>query len=215
MKVCTEACILGALAAFSSPRRILDIGAGTGLLGLMLAQRYSCPVDAVEINESACDEANLNFSNSPWSDRITLFRTRVQDFSSAFPYDLIVSNPPFYQRHPVPVDGGRTLALHNQALPLADLVRAAMKFLTPEGLIYVLLPPSQLRDFSRMMKAAGFYRRLAFNIYNSPGKALFRVINAYSMKDDAFLEKDFTIKDAEGRYTEQFTSALRPYYLDL
>lgn len=215
MKVCTDACILGALAAHPNPRRILDIGAGTGLLSLMLAQRYPCPVDGVEIHPAAFQEAQENIATSPWPDRVSVFLTRIQDFASSSPYDLIVSNPPFFHRHRTPADDGRRLALHDGALPYSDLVKAALKHLSPGGLFFVLLHPGGSAAFTEMMSRAGFHLRRVYRIRNTAAKPVFRTITAYSHTGGERVETDFVISTEAGEYAEAFKEALRPYYLNI
>src|SRR5699024_3107200 len=92
MKVCTESCVFGALVEAINPSRILDIGTGTGLLSLMVAQKFSCPIDAVEMEVDACQQALANFQMSPWSDRLSLFHSSIQEFAltAQHRYDLIL-----------------------------------------------------------------------------------------------------------------------------
>lgn len=215
MKVCTDACILGALAKHPKPFRILDIGAGTGLLSLMAAQRYICPIDAVEVQEQAFEIANENITNSPWDNRVQVFCSPIQEFSSDHQYDLIISNPPFFYRHKTPVDEARKLALHNSSLPYSDIVQSVLKYLSRDGKFYILLPPAESATFSRMMFLAGFRMRLTYRIRNSNGKPVFRIISAYSYAVGEYTEIDFTIATKDGGYSAEFVEALRPYYLNL
>jgi tRNA1Val (adenine37-N6)-methyltransferase len=216
MKVCTDACILGAIAKFDRPSRILDIGSGTGLLSLMLAQRYDCPIDAVEIFLPSCEESSVNVQNSPWGDRINIYCQPIQDFSAGHAYDLVISNPPFFHGQKKGNATSRNLAIHGDRLPLSDLAKAALRFISPHGRLFVLFPPGEASAFSKMMKLAGTHVVEHHRIRNSPGSAVFRNIIAYSYQDEGFSQdRELIIRDTGREYSKDFVELLRPYYLNL
>src|SRR5690606_28939842 len=134
-KVCTEACVFGALAKFDKPARILDIGAGTGLLSLMLAQKFNCPIDAVEIEQQAFLQTQINFKSSIWTERLRIFHASIQDFQSEAPekYDLIITNPPFFTDHLQTRNPAKNLAIHNNSLSQEDLLESIAALLSPIG----------------------------------------------------------------------------------
>jgi tRNA1Val (adenine37-N6)-methyltransferase len=216
MKVCTDACILGALAQHSDPLRIIDIGSGTGLLSLMLAQKYACPIDAVEIHPASCGEAFTNIQNSPWNDRIHIHNQRIQDFFPDHTYDLIISNPPFFHGHKKSIVAERNLALHSDALPLSDLVKTVLRLLSPMGIFYLLLPPSESSVFSKMMKLVGAQIVYRCKIRNFPDTNIFREVTAYSFcYEGETREQELIIKINKDEYTEDFIQLLKPYYQKL
>ncbi len=158
MKVGTDSDLLGALCAGGS--RILDIGTGTGVLSLMLAQR--CPeahITAIEIDADAVLDAQKNFAESPWSDRLTLEHTSFQDYLSAHPdprFDSVVCNPPYFDRSLECPSRGRTLARHTSSLPFPILIQGAYSLLVEGGLFSVCIPPEVLQDFLDISREAGF-----------------------------------------------------------
>jgi tRNA1Val (adenine37-N6)-methyltransferase len=145
MKVGVDSVLLGSWASAGHPFRILDVGAGTGLLALMMAQRYpDALVDAVEIDRQACLQASGNVADSPWSDRI---RVICDDFCNYAAhclsrYDLIISNPPYFTASLKPQDTRRSIARHNDSLPHRCLLAESARLLTPAGVLAVVLPPA-------------------------------------------------------------------------
>jgi tRNA1Val (adenine37-N6)-methyltransferase len=215
MKVCTDACILGALAEYDRPLRIIDIGAGTGLLSLMLAQRYQCPIDAVEIYPPSCEEALINIQNSPWGDRVNIFCQRIQDFSTDNVYDLIISNPPFYHGQKKADAAHKNLALHGDELPLSDLVKVVLRLMSPDGKFFVLLPPTETSTLTKMMRLAGANLAGQCRIRNSPGSAVFREVTSFSFKNEiGCAMRELCIRDNQNEYSDDFINLLSPYYLN-
>ena len=149
MKIGTDAILLGAWAAAVEPQRILDIGTGSGIIALMLAQRFpAANVTALEIDAAACDQARGNFAASLFCDRLTLTRSAVQDFYPSHNFDLIVCNPPYFDRNSKPSDSARTMARHSDSLPLIELAAAASRLMGPGGVLNVILPIAQALAFA-------------------------------------------------------------------
>ena len=149
MKIGTDAILLGAWAAAVEPKRILDIGTGSGIIALMLAQRFpAANVTAVEINSAACEQACYNFVAAPFSDRLTLARSAVQVFRPRDQYDLVVCNPPWFQRSFKSPDAARTMARHSDSLSLEELGTHASRLLSPGGVLDVILPVAHALTFT-------------------------------------------------------------------
>ncbi|HUS02889.1 MAG TPA: methyltransferase, partial [Chitinophagaceae bacterium] len=135
MKVCTDACLLGSLLPVTSKNaepinRVLDIGTGTGLLSLMYAQRnIHAVIDAVEIEEDSFKQANENFIRSKWNDRIKIFYTDIRKFAPAKKYDLIITNPPFYENELLSTEKNKNIAKHDEGLTFRDLTGIITKHL--------------------------------------------------------------------------------------
>lgn len=160
LKVGVDAVLLGAWTPCTDVRRILDVGCGCGVISLMLAQR-TCPetacITAVDIDKDSVEECEVNFKLSPWPDRLF---TLTADFLDMYPYalyDLIVSNPPFYDSGVTDVASPRLRARHQQALPLDALIRHSYNMLLPEGRLVLILPTSRLDDIEAYGSDCGFH----------------------------------------------------------
>jgi tRNA1Val (adenine37-N6)-methyltransferase len=138
----------------------LDIGAGTGLLSLMAAQLGAGQVMAVELTQQSHEEAQLNFNNSPWADRLEAVHQAIQGFarSDGHRYDLVICNPPFFENHSKATDSLRKIARHNDELSFVDLIKCADQLLSSQGLFYLLLPVHAVEKFTDAASlVAGFY----------------------------------------------------------
>lgn len=215
MKVCTEACVFGAMVEAAAPLRILDIGTGTGLLSLMAAQKFSCPIDAVEMEEGAYRQALANFQISPWSDRITLFHASIQEFTPSHQYDLILCNPPFFSDHLQSPSKARNMAKHNSTLSHSDLAEALQGLLTESGLAYVLHPPSEAIMFDSLANGKDLYVQQRTQLMHHEEGPVLRYITVYGTKPKEHSLETFVIKDESGAYTNDFIEKLKPYYLYL
>lgn len=220
MKVTTDACLFGGLVAKKvqalQPTRILDIGTGTGLLALMLAQQTECPVDAIEVDRAAFNQARQNFETSPWTSRLQAYHMPVQDFETEWKYDLIICNPPFFSNHQQGIDAGKNKALHTDQLSFEDLTTVITQHLSEKGKAYVLLPEYEMSLFSALMSEKGLSCFEQTRVLNNPGKAVFRCINGFSAEETAPVsEAELVIRADQNEYSDQFTALLKDYYLHL
>ena len=158
MKVGTDGILLGAWATAETPSRILDIGTGTGVVALMLAQRFpAAMIDAVEANSDACGQAAGNFQVSPWADRLTAVYCRIQEFESAATYSLIVSNPPWFHDSMKPDDQARDTARHTDSMSPADLISAVARLMANDGVFTTILPVVEGQSFLGLAAQSGFH----------------------------------------------------------
>lgn len=218
MKVTTDACLFGALVDASGVEHILDIGTGTGLLALMLAQRSPAVIDAVELNEAVAAEAAANFAASPWADRLQLHQQDIADFQPPAPYDLIVSNPPFFSGHSSYEDKARDQAMNTAYLPFATLSKFVKRWLSPKGKAWVLLPDHEAGMFHAVAAKEQLHAQEEITIRNYEGGAVFRRVIAYGHQQKIPLqERDLVIyaEPVAASYTAAFTQLLAPYYLYL
>ncbi|MEQ1621530.1 MAG: methyltransferase [Methylococcales bacterium] len=175
MKICTDGLLFGAMAPIKPGDTVLDIGAGTGVLSLMAAQLGAERVTAVELTREAYEEAGFNFSNSPWSDRLTAVHRDIQSYAREEDsvYDVLISNPPFFVQHSKSVSPSRSIARHTDSLSFAELIVVVEKLLAPQGLFYVLLPTNAAMQFSELALVAGLFlsQQISYRGYeDSPTK---------------------------------------------
>jgi len=214
MKVCTDSCVLGAYARHSDPKYILDIGAGTGLLALMLAQRYISQIDAVELDPNSFSQARTNFWQSPWPDRIQIFKTRIQDFSSTHKYDLIISNPPFFRDHILPKKEGKGMATNQDDLSFEDLVKVVNHNLGPDGLFWIILPPVQSELFNLLAPQNQLYRSHQLFISDQVDSPVIRVISSFKKQRETSSQESQYLKIPTGEYSGWFSQLMKDYYLN-
>ena len=230
LKVCTDACVLGAFAdvganAGIAQTRILDIGTGTGLLALMAAQRNpAARVDAVEIDEVAAEQASENIANSPFGSRVRVWHERIQDFSPASRYDRILTNPPFYTNHLRPPDPALTRALHTDELPFSELLTAVLRLLKPDGQWWVLLPPYQTAQLTALAQTANLHPSRQLHLRHRADKPAFRVVTGFTFAAPEtaptlagatnFIQETLFIRESDNQtYTSAFQALLRDFYL--
>lgn len=221
MKVCTDACIQGAFTAQylvdknTTVPAILDIGAGTGLLSLMLAQRIPAIITAVELDPDAAQQALDNFAASPWANRLSLTQTDIRKMDNGLSYDFIITNPPFYESALKSGHAQKDQAMHATNLSYQELIRAIDRQLTPSGQVSVLLPYTVFEIFRELALIAGFQLREVLYIRQSVNHGFFRAVGIFSRSGGDTTVKELAIHDADRLYTNAFVSLLTPYYLYL
>ncbi len=219
MKVTTDACLFGAVVAIQIKnsklkiKSVLDIGTGTGLLSLMLAQEVDAHIDAVEIDEAAFMQAKENASNSPWKERINIFNTDVKNYQPGKKYDFIIVNPPFFEADLKSGDKKKNAAKHDTALTLEKLLKAVDDNLPDEGNVAVLLPWHRIKYFEEEALSINFHLHKKIFIKQTPQHNYFRGILFFSRTKTELLQSEIIIKNEEGIYTPEFTALLKDYYL--
>ena len=221
MKVCTDACLFGAILAEKIYRaqnkvsKLLDIGAGTGLLSLQVAQKNSISIDAVEIDQDSFEQAQQNFINSPWSERINIFNNDILDFVVDKKYDCIISNPPFYEGDLKSDNSKKNSAKHDSTLKLEQLLQVIEKHLSPTGYFAVLLPYQRVDYFIELAAEFNYKVQEQWMIRPTDAHPFFRGILFFSLAPTEFVTKQISIKDSTGNYTTEFVDLLKDYYLHL
>ncbi|MFY0599114.1 MAG: methyltransferase [Cyclobacteriaceae bacterium] len=216
MKVTTEGCLFGALIdPDRSPKHVLDIGTGTGLLALMLAQKYPQTLfDAVEIDAAAFLQARDNFKNSSWDANLNVFHSAIQDHNTAEQYDMIVSNPPFFRGSMTSKSTSGNLARHEEELNQLDLIKSIDRLLTEDGSFWVLYPEREAQTFCQLAIQYSFHLTNQITIFDRVGSKVFRVVQSFSRIEKPKSESNLIIK-AEVGYTHDFIELLKDYYLHL
>jgi tRNA1Val (adenine37-N6)-methyltransferase len=219
MKVCTDACILGAWFANKAPAyaRVLDIGSGTGLLMLMLAQKHKGPIRGIEIDLEAFHQLKENIGQSPWRQLLKVYPGDVRSFSFPEKFDFIISNPPFFENDLPAATAANNLARHSKELTFSELLEVIDENLSYKGSFGVLLPYHRTAWFEEEASARyGFTLKEKLLVKQTPRHDFFRSILHFSRLGDKFTPTaELIIQDIQGAYTEDFTELMNDYYLHL
>ena len=217
MKINTDGVLLAAIVKAAKPKSILDIGTGTGVIALMLAQRYeAAQIDAVEIDEEAAKTAGMNFENSPFAGRMKVFPSGFQNYFEQFPerkYDLIVSNPPFHIDSLKSPGEKRTLAKHTDVDFFEKLLKAISLHLTTTGCFWLILPNTMAGMIVELVDRNLLYPVKTINIKSYGHSDPHRVILCFSFSNDLPEISNFTIYKERGIYSKEYQTLLRPYFL--
>ena len=220
MKIGTDGVLLGAWTPIeNNPFSILDIGAGTGVVALMLAQRsHAEQIDALEIDEEAYEQAVANFENSPWSDRLFCFHAGLDEFveEPEDEYDLIVSNPPFYSEDYKTECEQRDLARFQDAMPFEDLIEAAALLLSENGMFSVIIPFKEEENFVALAKECELYPMKITRVKGTPTTEIKRALLAFSRNEMAeFPIDELVIETARHIYTPEYVELTKEFYLKM
>jgi tRNA1Val (adenine37-N6)-methyltransferase len=199
MKISTDAVLMGGLAFCENPLKVLDVGTGTGVIALMLAQRFpKAEVSAIELDELTAIQAKNNFLESPFTDKLTLWNESFQAFKPNHKFDLIVSNPPYFPDHLKSKDEQRNRALHADELPFRDLISKVSKLLNANGNFWVILPPRQMLEIVRISDEFALFLNKKYTIQDKPGKRVLREIVCFSFQKEEVIEEQIFIKNEDG-----------------
>ena len=215
MKVCTDSCILGAWTAtrLNGAKKILDIGSGTGLLSLMLAQKSDSFIDTIEWDPESAAQAGENIAASSWHDRVRLMEGDVRNFSLSSDYDFIITNPPFYESDLRSPAGKKNKAKHDESLTLDELIKVIPGCLQVESAFSILLPFHRSGYFEKLAEANGFYLREKLIVKQTPKHIPFRSICLFSFqKPKTLVSDELSIKNEMGKYSLEFTALMDDYY---
>lgn len=214
MKVCTDSCLFGAIVHSENPASALDIGTGTGLLSLMLAQKYpNLFIDAVEIDQNALIDAEKNILESPFKERISLIHSAIQAYNTDKKYDLIVSNPPFYVNQLKSPKLSTNYARHSEAINNNELMNAINKLLKPTGSLWLMLPPTQMQSIEKEASKYSLYSQARYFIKPNLAKPVFRVITEYKFTLPKNVYEQEILIYENNNYSPIFAQFLRDYYL--
>ena len=217
MKVGTDGVLLGAWVSVSHSKNALDIGTGTGLIALMLAQRNpDIQITAIEPNELALNDARINFENSEWNDRIQLIDSSLDNFEPASKFDLIISNPPYFQRDLLSPNEGRSMARHATDFDHIAFAKAS-EFLEKDGVIAGIYPVAIFKEFDSHARTLGLLPGRVCEVQPTPSKAPHRVLFEYSFAEVENCIFSSLIIEENGRhkYSKKYIDLTREFYLDL
>ena len=223
MKVGTDGVLLGAWAMLdeqctmdNEQCAVLDIGTGSGLVALMLVQRFAAAhIDAIDIEPSAVEQARMNFSQSPWAERLNAHLAALQDWQPNKRYNLIVSNPPYFQNSLKNPDKGRELARHTDSLPYDNLLRCTSALLAPRGIAAFVLPAQAETEIIRIAKENGLYCSRLTRVHSKPGKPAKRILIEFSPTppETPLVPQTFYIESATSPRSEEYAEMTKDFYL--
>lgn len=205
MKVGTDSIALSSWIQPRESQRILDIGTGTGILALACAQKTeTATIEALEIEAAAAAEAQKNFSLSPWSQRLIVHKLALQDFAPRAPYDLILSNPPYFTQLKRSTHPSRRQARHTETLKTTDIFAFAQKHLHSQGTLTLILPDDSAKSALRKAGQYGLFIHSQVLIRHSEGQAFKRVILTWGKTLQRFQREILTLTDGQGHYSDNY-----------
>ncbi|AEM70759.1 methyltransferase small [Allomuricauda ruestringensis DSM 13258] len=219
MKVGTDGVLLGAWASLDKlPESILDIGAGTGLIALQMAQRSSAEViDAIELDDGAYEQCVTNFEASPWGDRLFCYHAGFDEFVDEMDdkYDLIVSNPPFYSEDVASGNEPRDKARQNISLPFGELVEGAAKLLTEDGIFAVIIPFKEESNFIALAKNSGLFPVRITRVKGNPETDFKRCLMEFCFNEVKPNINNLVIEVGRHQYTKEYIELTQAFYLKI
>lgn len=218
MKVGTDGVMLGAWVNTGSAKQILDVGTGTGLIALMMAQRTNASITGIEIESKAAEEALTNSKNSPWHNRISIVNASLQSFAQAEPekFDLIISNPPFFSNSQKSKCEMLAMAKHNHMLPPADLIDCSVRLLNPGGRLAIILPCDSVTVIKQLAAKAQLHLLRETEVKPNSIKKPHRLLMEFGKTAHQPVEKDSVLIHNDDGYgfTNQYKSLTQMFYLN-
>ncbi|MCQ8821006.1 methyltransferase [Pseudoalteromonas agarivorans] len=215
MKVSTDGILLGAWAYLKGANTLLDIGTGTGLLALMCKQRQpALSITAVEIDEAAYKQAQQNIASSPWPN-ITVKHTTIQAFEQAAPFDVVISNPPYFNRSLKGLSDARNTARHTDGLSFDELIHAYMRLSHEHSCFNVILPTTEAGLFIELATQNGLYLNAHCQVKTTPSKAFSRSLMRFSLVNTLPELTSLCIKDDNNRYSDDYIALCKAFYLKM
>lgn len=219
MKIGTDGVLLGAWTSLQNkPESILDIGAGTGLIALMLAQRSGAEtIDTLEIDEDAYEQCVDNFEASSWGDRLFCYHAGLDEFLDDIKdqYDLIVANPPFYSEEVASGNSARDIARQNQSLPFEELIEGVSKLLTLSGVFSTIIPFKEEVKFIELAEQTGLYPQQITRVKGHPYSEIKRSLLQFSFNKKKVLIDELIIEIERHQYTPEYIALTKEFYLKM
>lgn len=218
MKVGIDGVLLGAWAPVENAKRILDVGTGTGLIALILAQRSNAAIIGIDIDQLAILQATENIRNSPWPSRLTVMKKSFQEYSNVLPerFDLIVSNPPFFINSTKTPIENRTAARHTDSLTHEELIENAISLLKSSGRICIILPVNEGLRCINFAESKGLYCTKQVTVFPKPGSDSKRLLVELSLIKSPKTETELVIEsEVRHQYSTEFIELVKDFYLKL
>lgn len=215
MKIGTDAVLLGAWACVNGAKRILDVGTGSGVIALMIAQRTTSDVviEAIDIDRESVEEASANARSSPWSEKINIHRSSLQEFQSLTKFDLIISNPPFFQNSLLPPAPSRQQARHDEMLSFEDLIFHSTRLLQKAGQLSLILPFAEGRQFKTLAAERGLFLVRETAVFTKASKPQERWLLEFSLSTGKKTTDKIILFEQRGTKTDAYRELTHPFYL--
>lgn len=213
MKVGTDAMLLGSSVDEENPSSILDIGTGTGVIALMLAQRFdAAKVIGLEIDDEACQEAKINFEQSTWKDRLEAIHGDILNIHFDDKFDLIVSNPPYYENSLISENERTSRAKHAEFLPIDDLLHKVASILNENGSFWVIIPSENAESWTLQAELNQLHLQSSISILGKEGQKEKRRVLAFSKEKKEITSSCLTIRSSEGKYTSEYIERTKDFH---
>lgn len=212
LKVGTDAMILGAICSWEHPKRLLDIGTGTGVLSLMCAQRFAFEeIVGIELSEEAFKDARINAQSSPFESRISMVNQSVQEYEPEEKFDAIISNPPFFENSLRNQDEQKSLARHTESLSFSELIASISRLLSDNGKAWIIVPYESSETIIRLAAENNLCVTDSITIFGKPGKTT-RMILSFSKQNPGITSATLCIRTEDGSYTEAYKTLTKEYH---
>ncbi len=215
MKVGTDGVLLGAWTNVTKAEKVLDIGTGSGLIALMLAQRCEASITGIDIDKDATLQAQINFDASPWKHRMEVFHSDLNEFHPSCQFDTIVSNPPFFADSLKCPDSQRNTARHNDTLTLDRLMEKVSLLLRPEGKISLILPFDQNEILLHTARQYGLYPSRHTAVITHPGLPPKRSLFEFRKQPSTYTTQELVIELERHVYSEEYIALTKDFYLKM
>ncbi|MCB0489791.1 MAG: methyltransferase [Cyclobacteriaceae bacterium] len=215
MKVGTDGVLLGAWANVENRKCILDVGTGSGLIALMVAQRSNAQpnIEAIEIDHESFVQACENIEASLWKDRIKIFHSALQTFQPEQAYDLIVCNPPYFVNSLKPENNSRATSRHSDHLPFFELIQFAKNHLTDNGSLQLVLPVVEGSNLIQLAAKESLFCNRKTDVTTRPGKPVERVLLEFTRHSIPTTKATLTLENENGERTKEFQQLVEDFYL--
>ena len=216
MKVGTDAMVLGSFVNSNGSKKGLDVGSGTGVLSLMIAQNNSdISIDAVELDALSAAEGELNFKNSPWPERLKTHHCDFLEYETEEKYDLIVSNPPYYQTTLVNQDDRKANARHENSLPMREFILKARRLLSDDGEFWFIVPVEDEQVWKKQCNSANLHMIEKISIHGKVGGDTKRVIFVCCNYKSILEESHFSVRDKSNGYSKEYKELTREFHFNV
>lgn len=213
-KVGTDGVLLGAWIQANNPKSILDVGSGSGLIALMLAQRFSsASITGIEIDEDSFLQGKDNFDNSPFANRLKMFHGDFLELKNTIGFDLIVSNPPYFQGNTTSGNLRRDRARHEEHLPQHRFLTKCKQLLTPAGTLGVILPAGESEYFIALARNENLFLNRCCKVYGRKDSPLKRVLLEFSGVEDTIKEEELILRNPTNEYTSQYKKLTAEFHI--